>query len=524
MTSKRKKRYLDAGFQLIDGMGIDDFGSGAFPQTAAILGANGNDYRLFDFANFERMWQESTGQTPVSANGNSSGLIVGREKQKQLSFAQVMAGQPELIPNGTFSQGIAGWEAINAGSSVAAESGALRITSPADGSYGGSRVVPVIVPVVGKTYRLEYEILSINNSVRVDFGGVIGPVHSSLGKKSHIVVAVNPFSIEIVRASGTQVNVLIDNVSIKEVPAGYASQATVGMRPTIQPFYSELIGAPELRGMGATSSVGSATPATYNTSTGQGTATRVDVANKTQVIFQPVSSQKTYQVDVENTGASAVTVRDAMTGAIIGIINAGARQTTFVKPFVDTISIEASVNGSTSSFTVHSLKEALTSSGAKFDGSDDNLLSDWFAQAGANCIIAQVTVPATLATTQVFAGSSGSAGTNRIWMAITTGGNIQSSVFGGVDTTIPTDYRGQSIVVAVSLTGTQVQVFAENAASTVNNYTDDTDERPFAIGARNANGSPNSFFGGSIKRIAFGKVPLTLAQFQQIREEWLKAA
>lgn len=43
------------------------------------------------------------------------------------------------------------------------------------------------------------------------------------------------------------------------------------------------------------------------------------------------------------------------------------------------------------------------------------------------------------------------------------------------------------------------------------------------IGAVNGNRSASGYFGGTVRRIAFGRVSPTLAQFNAIRSEWLIA-
>jgi len=105
---------------------------------------------------------------------------------------------------------------------------------------------------------------------------------------------------------------------------------------------------------------GSATAATYNTSTGVGTASRVDASNQSSVRLA-VTTGRPYSVDLENTGADSVLVRDgAATNTIIATIPAGQRKTVFVPPASTTvISLTALTNGATASFTVHSVKEVL---------------------------------------------------------------------------------------------------------------------------------------------------------------------
>lgn len=165
-----------------------------------------------------------------------------------------------------------------------------------------------------------------------------------------------------------------------------------------------------------------------------------------------------------------------------------------------------------------SFKPARQAGGVKFDGSDDNLLSTYYAAAGANFIVAAISVPATLAAVQVIAGASGSAA-NRTFLAIDTSGRVCAGV-GSDSTTVhvgTTDLRGTDVVVALSYDGGTVRLFAGAAleysgaqASTP------TTSVPYRVGALNSNGTAASFSGAAIKRIVAGREFLTLARYLQI--------
>ena len=78
---------------------------------------------------------------------------------------------------------------------------------------------------------------------------------------------------------------------------------------------------------------------------------------------------------------------------------------------IDNVSVkEVSRYAATQAST--SLRPKFQTTGAAFDGSDDTLLTGYLAGATANFVVAKVTVPATLAATQIFAGAVGAAGAN----------------------------------------------------------------------------------------------------------------
>lgn len=157
--------------------------------------------------------------------------------------------------------------------------------------------------------------------------------------------------------------------------------------------------------------------------------------------------------------------------------------------------------------------------GAKFDGGDDNLLTQFKARSGSNFLAARVSVPATLGAEQVIAGLSGS-GTDRLQLAIDTSGRVCAGVGSNSVTTHvgTTDLRGREVTVGVSVDGTTVKLFADAAEE----YTGaqagaPSTTVPLRLGANNNNGTASSFWAGAIKRLAGGHDALDLTQYQRVR-------
>jgi len=191
--------------------------------------------------------------------------------------------------------------------------------------------------------------------------------------------------------------------------------------------------------------------------------------------------------------------------------------------YIATGSIPITLPGNQAVQATAGFKPAYQAAGAKFDASDDNLLTGYLAQAGANCIIAYVDVPATLAATQVVAGASG-ASANRVFVAFNTSGQLCAGVGSDSTTTVvgTTDWRGQTVVVALSFDGTTVNLYAGTASeySAAQNSTPTT-TIPFRIGALNNNGTAGSFCAHYVKRLLVARQALTLAQFKSIRSQLL---
>jgi hypothetical protein len=384
--ASEQRPKINAIFQAINS-------TGPLNNTAAILGAGGLDYALYDSSALDRMWQESTGQTQVSAIGNSAGLIVGREKQGRKTFAQVMAGQADLRSLGSV---------LNTG------------TPPVAGTYNSSTGAGKISRGIGS-----------GSQVRLSF---------SLGATPDLVA------------------IDVENLA--------SSNGTLSVRDAT-----------------GSSSIFGVAP---------GTRTRRLV---------PAGSSFSLRCNSDN------------------------QELDFILHEVKSIPAHFATQATNNS------RPVLQSDGLKFDGSDDNLLTDWFAQSGANCIIAQVTVPAALASTQMIAGTVATSANFWLGLSGTTGKTRMGFGDQLVTFSASANVLGQQTIVALSFDGSTVRAYEnDQQIGTAIPTTPPETSVSARIGAGNGSGTAQSWFGGSIKRIAFGKTALTLQQFQQIRAEWLAAA
>lgn len=169
-----------------------------------------------------------------------------------------------------------------------------------------------------------------------------------------------------------------------------------------------------------------------------------------------------------------------------------------------------------------SFKPQFQATGAKFDGSDDNLISDWVAGAGMNCILAQVNVPASISATQVIAGALNAA--NIAHLGIITSGNIRAAIGGASYDSAGVDVRGTDCVIGWSADGSGYRLFRDGAV--VGSGAITTNVWPaggLRIGALDNAGIAANFFAGSVKRLVLGKKFLTLTDVLAIRARWLSA-
>lgn len=114
----------------------------------------------------------------------------------------------------------------------------------------------------------------------------------------------------------------------------------------------------ELRANGVIGIVGTATAATYNTATGEGTVTRVDLSNQSFVEFSGLVPNSHYFITIQNTGAVSITARtEGHGGAFSFTVTAGTTTTgaTISGP-TGRITITTAGGTGTASFVLSSIK------------------------------------------------------------------------------------------------------------------------------------------------------------------------
>lgn len=364
-------------------------GRPAWEIVQSVLSPNGEDYAYFDFTDSGRRFVESTGPTPAANAGDAIGLVIDKSKQGGKTLREAIAAMPEKVVNGGFDTAT-NWT-MTATSTISG--GTLHMNAePSNGNVlqSGNGFV------IGRLYAVTYEVSNyVAGQFRLQIEASLGATRSGNGVFTDYLTCFNTNARIFVRSVST-LTCDIDNISIREVPAHYAAQASGSLKPSLQ------------------------------------------------------------------------------------------------------------------------------AGGAKFDGADDSLLTDWTCRSGANCIIAQVDFPATVSSFRYIAGCFNGSN-DRFALGIDANGRVCGSIgsqstpviFGG------SDLRGRSCVVAIVCDGSTVRLFNDTGLvySAGQNGSPST-ARAAMIGAMNNTGSGGSFFGGTVKQLAFGYANFTEAQFQQIRSAW----
>lgn len=169
------------------------------------------------------LYQESTGVTPVTALGQSVGLVLDKR------LGALTNQGSELITNGDFSSGSSGWT-LGTGWSVG-----FGLATKAAGV--GDAITRSATLTAGRVYRVSYTVsnATAGTCAAVLVGGtqVTGNLSSLNGPRIEYVVAVSGNNGAGITANGT-FNGSVTNISVREVPGNHALQATSAARPTLQ--------------------------------------------------------------------------------------------------------------------------------------------------------------------------------------------------------------------------------------------------------------------------------------------------
>jgi len=147
---------------------------------------------------------------------------------------------PELVTNGDFSDGTTGWTAYNAVISVT--NGVLKVDDSRNLGLNSSAVQPLPGLVTGKTYVLEFDVVSINGAWSIGFAtnstslGILYPAvvtsKTAIGKQRYQFVYDGTRNYLYMEVDGTGI-VEYDNISVRELPGNHAFQSTAASRPVL---------------------------------------------------------------------------------------------------------------------------------------------------------------------------------------------------------------------------------------------------------------------------------------------------
>lgn len=202
------------------------------PFDPSILFANGEQGAWYDPSDLSTLFQDAIGTVPVTADGQPVGLMLDKHAWGGETLEQVVAGQPERLTNGDFSEGSTGWIVNNTDAThiVTFDAGTMR--------YQSDTTVPVLefrqlnVLTTGKLYEITtvcsaYESGTLKSSSLGEAVIVTGP-----GARTIRAVATSPHFAAL---RGTaNVDITLDSISIREIPGNHATQPATASRPTFR--------------------------------------------------------------------------------------------------------------------------------------------------------------------------------------------------------------------------------------------------------------------------------------------------
>jgi hypothetical protein len=177
----------------------------------------------YDPSDLTTLFQDSAGTTPVTAAGQTVGLMLDKSKG--------LAPGSELVTNGDFSGGATGW---SAGPTPPTGWTFADGTCSGLAATGGYQNIGQIVS--GRSYVAEFTISNyVNGLVSLSSSAVggFGSQFSGNGVKRQIFTATATGTVGFVRRT-TNFTGTLDNISVKELPGNHATQATLAQRPTYQ--------------------------------------------------------------------------------------------------------------------------------------------------------------------------------------------------------------------------------------------------------------------------------------------------
>ena len=176
--------------------------------TPAALFTTGVNGAWYDPSDFSTMFQDAAGTTPVTAVGQPVGLMLDKSNGMVLG--------PEIITNGSFNNGLAGWTSGAFGSAVLQDGGA-KIERSSDSVTNTALVWLASVSATAR-YQITFDVLSGSGTMLLN-GSV--NVAASAGTKKFITTASSASSpIELRCFTGSFA--VVDNISVRELHGNHA--------------------------------------------------------------------------------------------------------------------------------------------------------------------------------------------------------------------------------------------------------------------------------------------------------------
>ena len=176
----------------------------------------------YDPSDLTTLFQDSAGTTPVTAAGQTVGLML--DKSKGLALGA------ELITNGNFSNGLTDWLLIGVGNTTVVSGGVAQISGT---SSVGLRFPSIMT--IGNTYRISLRIRRTSGSASAFYTPNIvpNPTLTTEWQTVTYYAAATDTKFEVgISGVATGTVIEVDDISVKLLAGNHATQATSPQRPT----------------------------------------------------------------------------------------------------------------------------------------------------------------------------------------------------------------------------------------------------------------------------------------------------
>lgn len=190
--------------------------------SPASLFTSGEQGIWLDPSDFSTMFQDNLGATPVTAVGQTVGLVMDKSQNRALG--------PELIPNGSFASGNSGWALLGVGNTTTFNGGAAQIQGDTAPGIRRSGVL-----TVGKMYQISFRVRRIaGTAVPFVVPNILLPVIGSEWQTITQIRAAANANLDV-GLSGTATGSILEvtDISAKEVLGNHATQGTAASRPIL---------------------------------------------------------------------------------------------------------------------------------------------------------------------------------------------------------------------------------------------------------------------------------------------------
>ena len=404
-------------------------GQGGFEWYPNRLFQSGDILLWYDPSDLTTMFQDTTGVTPVTADGQSVAIVLDKGQWGGKTLEQVLADQTDKVVGARPFTGIPAQVTSASGGTLAMNGNAVRLTIPSD--TNSVRMEVDFTGVVGRYYKIVVQ-------GATNFGLTMAAWANLSLATPGSTASTSPNIQYIVRATGTACKlrfyprtssgaaaaqkagdyVEFSEISIRELPGYHREQATGTSMPKYKtgPNPAAAENSPDLKGIGVIDITGIATAATYNTTTGEGSVSRVDLSNQSFVTFSPLDDTIYHAIDVTCLTGTILVRVGTFSGTGLYTLPAGA---SILVPMALTnrISITHTTAVGTSTFVVNSLKEIPASAPyihwLLYDGTDDSHSTsgiNWGTDEVAACVGLYKASDAAQACFAAFGTNGGTAG------------------------------------------------------------------------------------------------------------------